>query len=678
MVSGRRFLRGNAATALAIGLLASAVPGRGQEPQAIVTEVRVLDGNPIAGVKDGVIYRQTCKSGPGTMQPLSAALDVPARLRVEIGTCPPGSPPPRTICQAEIGSPMASTIIPIFPAAPAPGPALRSDAVEGERQIAVPLPRMSATGAYQLSLSCTVQGKSLAPLQTTLYVTYQRPIEMVAVLPPPASWYQTACSWGTGLTLKDSEAAVLQTMLQGMYAAGQQQWRYSLCWKADGGGCNLSGQFYPANQLNCADTLPYCKCHWHFLVGTIDPSQDCNFTDCFGFTSIFHYLAAVQGIGGLVPFAERGRYKRGFTTPPTLRSLDPAYRGNVNCGYRDNQACAYFFGIHSLQRRRDPKRIYDATFGAIYQDLGQIVQQSLTCWSQPGLAGELESFGIAPTSGILGYGFFIFYNLVPKTLACAAPDVPPQPARAEMMRPPRWGSKPVPTRQGGEPDTVPVELDVKVVRPGTYTVTAGLFAGQEPVSLHAMSHMMEAPVRITATWPEGLHTVRLVFSGEDLLQGPKDRPWTLRAVLQQDGETLHAFAADMAQLPSAFLPILGEREAWFPAGAQMKPTIGIFQGQRALEVAVPVHVKKAGPYFLQGRLARGEQTIVYKGSRFELATGDQEVSMEFPAAEIVRRGIYGEYDVMLEVNWLGSQGDPIEFEDALEQEIGTYGATDFR
>ena len=649
-----------ARAAMLAGLLFSVTAVFGEAPRVIVEQGRVVGGNPMAGIKDGIIYRQSCEEGPvPALHPFSAALAVPVQLQVEIGVCPPSLPVPRAECKIEVE-------------APDPDERSWSTAAAGKPPIMVPLPELPAAGIYTLVLSCTVPGGGgPEPLpETALYVTYQRPLYMVSKLPPQESWYLSSCLWVTGLKSRDSEPAVLKTLLQGMFANGQRAWRYSLC-QQNADGCSLDGQSYPEGELVCSGPpLSVCKCRWPLVLETSNPSADCNFTDCFGFTDILHFMAAVQGVGGLMPFEEKGRHGLGFSTPPTARSIDPAFTGNVTCGYR-KLPCAYFWVNHSLQRRHHPYRIYDATYGEVHRDISQVVDQSLACWGVPYDNGNLKTFGIAFTGP--GYGNFSFYSLQPILPVCSVPALL-QSSRATLVGPPRWGSKAVPTWVGGEPATIPVEVDVKVVHPGTYTLTAELFSGQEPVSLLATSRLVQAPVRITGTWPAGQNRVQLVFSGDDLERAPRDRPLTLRAFLQEEGETIATLAADLPPIPPPFWPFLGERVARFPSDARMKREIVRIPGGRALRVSIRVHVKTAGPYVLQGRLSRGEETLVYSGSRRELATGDREVWVDFP---IAGRGD-GKYEVTLEIDWLGSPDALIEFEDARAQEIEIYGAADFR
>lgn len=665
MVRRRSALRCAAAAVVVLGLL-RAVPCGGEGPRVIIKQVRVVGGNPMAGIEDGIIYRQSCEGGlvPG-LHPFSAALDARVRLEVELGACPPGSPVPRAECEIEVGAPHLRQVGVIPVGAPEPGQRSWSTSAAGEPPIEVPLPELPAAGIYPLALSCTVPGGEgpEQPLpETVLYVTYQRPLDMVSTLPPPESWYRNSCLWVTGVTPQDSEPAVLQTLLQGMYAHGQQDWRYSLC-KASPGGCSLGDQSFPQDEILCAPPpLSICKCRWHLVLETTDPSADCNFTDCFGFTDIHRFMAAVQGVGGLMPFEERGQNKLGFSTPPTARSIDPAFTGNVTCGHR-KLPCTYFWVNHSLQRRHNPYQIYNATYGGVHRDISQVVEQSLACWGVPYNTGNFATFGIAFTAP--GYGNFFIYALKEILPLCPPPPLL-QTSRATLMGAPRWGSKAVPTWVGGEPATVPVEIDVKVDRPGTYTLTAALFSGPEPVSLLATPRLVQAPVQITAAWPAGQNRVQLVFSGDDLESAPRDRPLTLHAFLQEKGELIATLAADLPPIPRAFWPFLGERVARFPADARMKSRIVPIPGGRALRVSIRVHVKKAGPYVLQGRLSQGEETLVYSGSRRELATGDQEVSVDFPIAD---RGLHGKYEVTLEIDWLGSQDALIEFEDARAQEI---------
>src|SRR5262249_9900048 len=208
-------------------------------------------------------------------------------------------------------------------------------------------------------------------------------------------------------TAKASEEEVLRQLLDGLYRFGQRHWRYGFCRvvSADGSCTFGSTVVSPRDfRLKCdrAADPPICWCPARTLIEG-DPTF--NFGDCFKFSDTLQLVAGTTGL--IVGQSEiEGETGLGFGTRPELRSLDPAFAGNLRCGYRPKLPCAYVFGNHSLVFL-DPL-FFDSTFGRVYQSDSEPIAASV-------IAGEgdvqFPSFWACLRPG--DYGTFPFYQEAP-------------------------------------------------------------------------------------------------------------------------------------------------------------------------------------------------------------------------------------------------------------------------
>ena len=590
---------------LALGL-AALWPGcaAAQPASYSIRRLVVEGGSPMHGVDGGVIFErhpeEDCRL-PAILKvkPLAAALGDGVSLHVEIGACPESAPPPPSVeCRLGIGDQ-------VFPAR-----------IEGGRGT-IPVPVPAHVMNHTFNLQCDFPGGD-EELSTAFYVTYARPLEVVS--PPREDWYLLACDVGAGLTAERTESEALDLILRGLYDVGQRLWRYGYCTMQLGArGCHFGATSVPriSPSLNIlSPTLATCK--WSALV---ENAPLCNFTDCFGFSRIFQYIAATMGIGGLENQEVKGNRGKGFGTQGWLRSLDPAALGNLECGERSLQ-CAFLFSVHDL-RRRDGLS-YDSTFGRIYHDMGELVAANILS-VQGSYIVILDRANACFVQG-QPYGAFSPLREIPKAMfGCPlATGRPGGPAAALA------GATVTLESIAGDarPELVRADLTLEVREPGSYTVTGIL-------STEAGEAIARPSYEATAVWSQaevagpGTHEVSLFFSGEDLADEGDAGPYRLHVALtSQEG-----IVAELHQdLPPFVKPGLGERAARLGE-------ISLHPGQDGvLRVEVPVKVRDAGLFDVEARLSSGDRTLVYRGLRRELPEGPHRLTIDFPGEKVT--GIY--------------------------------------
>ncbi|MFL6291458.1 MAG: hypothetical protein ACJ759_11245, partial [Thermoanaerobaculia bacterium] len=307
-------------TALALALLPGASPCQ-SGPILTVGKVTAKGGNSIRGIEDGVIFNR--RFGDDCLldafpagKPVAASLGQELNLEVELISCPPSASLATSQCRSEIEN----------------GPASAWIEAQGSR-LTVPVPLPASTGIYRVRLVCQLP-ESTEVIATQLFLTYASPRPMVD--PPDPDWYRMACQWGKGLTRDKTEQEVADRLLHALFLYGQRRWRYGSC-RIEKDMCVFGPTEVSMTGLHCNCGRGTCKLDWTELVSA---EGDRNFSDCYQFSSAFEYVAATMGIGGMVEEEVLGSDGVGFVTKATIRSLDPAFGGNLKCGPR-NGACAF-------------------------------------------------------------------------------------------------------------------------------------------------------------------------------------------------------------------------------------------------------------------------------------------------------------------------------------------------
>ena len=312
---------------LVAGLLASAATlwSQPNEVRYALGEIVASGGNRI-GNASGVLFLQTfnpeCQLSARhpRARPVSGFLGGDVRLLLKVIACPAAEPPPTAQCRVAVGG------------------AEQSVSFTGwETDLSLPLP--TRTGIFPLSLACTFQGQKAESFETLLYMTW--PAAQPSTImgnEVPVDWYQRACSWGADLDTRATESEVLKALLAGLYRYGQEHWRYGYGLPAKACEFCFGGEK--------ADTCS-CRCDWWRLVDEQDP---CKSGDCFKFTAVLQNIAALMGL--VITQKTESGPSLGFSTRPRLRSLDPAFKGNLACGSRHSPCSVSFSDTqpHQVQR----------------------------------------------------------------------------------------------------------------------------------------------------------------------------------------------------------------------------------------------------------------------------------------------------------------------------------------
>jgi len=659
--SGRSGLVGGGLAAL--WLSAAALPAQAQPASYVVHRVTALGGHAVRGIESGVLFERPLTDGcAGSPPPRARSWAAspggpPLRLQVEIAACPPAAAPPAVLCKVAVRDRRSPD---------SPGEVSERSFTGWQAELPVALP--AALGVYDLQLQCSVAGRG-ERIEGTLYRTYAPP--RAPVDPPREEWYRLASELAAGLAGEASEAQVLDGLLRQLYDTGQRRWRYGYCTIA-GSTCGFGDTTLPVDSPLLVPATPQLKkCRWPVVAAG---DAECNFTDCFGFAAMFRYLAATQGIGDLADLQVAGIRGLGFAAQGWLRSLDPQALGNLQCGYRSLQ-CAFLFGVHDLSEREG--RIYDSTFGRIYDNLGQLLAASILAQTDGTviLTRSIACFVIGAPYG----GFPPLREYPLGTVGC------PQEAGSpgEFLESPGARAEAavdvgLEALVGDETAAViKVRLTVRVAAAGDYLVHGVLLGGPnaDTVAVNRPLPRSQVPASLFYfSGPPGDYPVTLWFSAEELRASGVPGPYRISAVVV----SANGIADELRQpLPPLDVEELGQPAARFGTAAPRTERPTGTEGP-VLRVRLPAAVKSAGLYAVDARLSSGGATIAYGGQRRRLAAGEVELAVDFPAAAIARRGVNGLYDLRVELHRLDSAtGDPLYLVDSLAAKVGPFRAADF-
>jgi hypothetical protein len=605
-----------------VGTLLLAAPGPAAPPVYTLGSVQAQDGNPIRD-ETGLLYSArfdpACQTLVGAIASpaFSAALQggKPATLKVQAVACGT-TEPPKLACTVSLGGSSVSS-----------PPGFRG------WQLTLTLPLPATTGVYPVRLACRVERSTVTVPEATLYLTYRPPLPSVAPLspkpPPRRVWYERACTWGAGLAATASEEEVLRTVLDGLYSYGQGHWRYGFCQiSTDGKTCTFGSTVVSTGDphLQCSPSRnpPICWCPWTTLV---EGDSTFNFGDCFKYSDALQFIAAATGVA-VGQGETQGANRQGLATRPGLRSLDPAFAGNLWCGNPPQPPCAYTFGNHSLVvlPLQDDLLFFDPTFGQVYTTQNGPVGASVC----GGFSGNLQfpSFLACLRPG--DYGTFPFYQ----SAASSCPRDESRPAFFATT-PPRPRVVPY-----DEAKSLAVDLVVEVKRPGEYRVVGGIYGGSDgntPIALHpidrlSLATMATLSVPSLAVPSASRQTVSLLFSGEELARAPLPPPYVVRAAIFGERGLSAELSANL-DLQGIPFQDLGERPARFGAAAEIRAKIVIAEGREVVRVTVPVTVRVPGTLVFQGRLTQGARAVAYAGGPLSLTLGERELTLDLPAEE---------------------------------------------
>ncbi len=573
-------------------LLAASLPlaAASAQNRHTLRSVTVLSGgHPVreaasAAGRPRILYSTTA-AGPA----LAASIGTTLELEITVGSEVPAAEP-RVACAWQImGAP------PPDPSCRETGPGrpLRGESVFRGWQGGLPIPVPGTTGIYDLILECRIRDRALEKIRRRLFVTWAEPLAVV--LTPERAWYEKACCWGGGFTADAMEADILKAMLRGIRGYGRRHWRYGYATRREPGVYLFTG---PDNQPHVIRTDQvascyggsYCKCPWQALVAT---GSACNFADCYVFSDTLQHIAATLGVGGLLSCYDctvMGEEGVGFFTSPNASSLDPRFPRDVLCG--DDAHCpAYFFSSHSLLWRNHI--FFDSTFNKTYPLATDPV------WESAGMEANGDLFiGDKLTftrDDDVHYGDWDFFKKESPELAI--PEGSVKFTNNVTFRK-------VDVNGGGIAEALEVDVEIKVLRNGRYTVRGHLRKGAAVIATRPYWWTPFSTKFLSVGKKGEVVTATLRFSGDEIYLAQEDGPWEVVVYCSRQHE------GPRFRTPPYRHGEFGERSAWMgePAIAWMGS-----KESAMLRVEVPLAVREPDTFLVQLHLAQGGRTIANAG-----------------------------------------------------------------
>lgn len=601
--------------------------GKAAGAEGILVTVQARGGHPVREVENSILFqdrlsaRATAAKVEGLPFAASAGSSVELEVRVEL---------------PDATSTRCSWIMAGTEASGKGG----FEGPEGRLEVKVP----ERIGIYDFSLACEAEDLVLPAIESTLFVTLGEP--SLAYSPPETAWYRQACSLAAGLSPADGEAAVLELLLRGIRAFGSQHWRYGYCIEV-GSECFFGDQRVVHPPASDCFSDGSCKCPWQDLLS----NSPCNFSDCFTLSDILDVLAGVLGIHQLEPIRVEGSQLAGFATRAGLRSLDPQFAGNIVCGPAE-KPCSYLFNVHSL--RKKGRLFYDATFTETYLHRDGPIGASIA-------------------ESTLGHGFVGFVDS--PFVACR------DSCEGNSLCYDDWGLSTLrllflsglcsDTRESGARFTGAVsfsandyralsaELEVEILRAGTYTVNAALVKeGRLVASLPFWTD--QSPAKVEIGGEPGIYGVTVFFSGEQIYRSQEELPYVVQAVVFSETSAPDTLTTVTPAFPAKRFGELECEILRLSTHAKYDPQPGRF------EIMVVLEVRKATTFVLAAGLEQDGETIAYVEKEAPLATGLQSVKMAIPAAPFA--GLAGPYE--LTVIAYGSQRTAVDSESITIRDLG--------
>lgn len=632
-----RWLRVSMGMALAV---LSAVPAVSQV-YALGT-VRVLNGHPVSGVEDGVVFSQSfdssCELVADGRSPdrlvLSGTVGSTLELDVAVLGCQT-SAEPRVACTWKVlarGSEDASCR-----EAKVAEKLGREEFTGWQGAISLPLPR--STGIYDLVMECDASAPGSpvsepSQLRRALFVTYSRPLDWVS--PPEIDWYRMASCWGGGFGPDASEGEVLEAILAGLYRYGEENWLYGYAYEpeedtysfpiAEKASRSVSRQyvFHDGAGLDCSGEPVTCRCYWQQLVSS---ESLCNFSDCFVFSRTFQAISAVAGIGGLIPETVEGTARLGFVTPSDAVSFDANFSANV-LNLDRGATFPYYFGAHSLLHRDG--LYYDATFDHVEDSASDSIGLSVS--AKEGDFAKFFESQLVKRFVTQGYGAWPFYQL----------SLPPPESTDQATAAAEPGFRltgqaqfrPAPPDAGGHSASLDAEVKVEVVEAGTYSFSVALWKDDELITDTSSSDLQRSVVKVVSG-PPGEYTLALSFSGEHIYKSGKDGPYTLKVLGSgiDEAQATQVLRAEYESPPFSH-EIFGEIPFRFGVGLPTVRAVTLRDGRPALEIEIPFIVHMQGVFAWEARISTGNETIAYVGYNETLAQDAPTLKLEVTADDI--------------------------------------------
>ena len=626
-----------------------------------IESVLVTNGHPVKGVEGGVIFEQyfdatsklyTERSLPGD-KPIAATVGTTLNMEITVGSQEPGNPEdPNVVC--------GWAVLGVGPRVDAWDSGIHLVSWIG-RESALEVKVPERTGIYEFSLTCQIND---APhrdvVERILFATYGAPLDLGTA--PEPDWYRRACDWGAGFTAQAREGDVLKAMLDGVYRYGQAHWRY-------GSFDNVVRQGGSDNYRPECGTSGWCQCSWQQLVAE---KTSCNFANCYQFSEVLQFTASILGIGVLQPTVIKGENGVGFVTPPNVPSLDPRFIGNIHCW--EGECPSYLFSSHSL-RLRDGV-YYDATFNRTYASPSEPIYESIEL-AQDG-AKKLTSIDdmLCPVATVYG-GWHNYLPPSAQVVACPAPMLSSDNSRAAFTDQIEFFQ--VNTDADGVFEEIGVDVGVRVDVPGHYVVKATLHDRDGYLVAHRPTARSADSTKGFVPRFEGQHTVRLIFSGEEISIAGKSGPYTMKAQLVSDDGVLGRLSVNTPTDMDLGHHLFGERDAEIVNVITVRGADDAFDDRYS---ALKVTLELAGQteesfYLLHARVSKNGETLAYGTLKFNLETSSQEVVLDFQGR---REGLFRSdesYDLTIQLidsdlKTVHSKDETVEVLPPLTSDLGPH------
>lgn len=496
-------------------------------------------------------------------------------------------------------------------------------------------------GVYRLKLTVQIHtnhyGVKTSVINRKVYVTYRETLDYLGT--PQLNWYDLACNWASGPATDVLD--VITRTLSNLYQYGGEHWKYT--------GVETQACTDWKHAQSTRDST------WQFLL---DENNPCNSGTCFDFSNVLHSMCAVLGIGGFMPeMVLSTGTGNGFVTPFNIRSLDPAFIGNV-APINDTSAYdAYFFGNHSLLEMNG--YYFDATFNQIYTSPRQCVmwdanqkivfsgadyffQTSVEGSGTPGPdLQHLSSQGVyqAYPGGLYYWDGFYYLktNIQPPGPGEKSPPAAASLADAGQRQPSAAFNgpasfSPVNNKAGSPAGRLSADLEINLFRAGNYTIRGELLKNGKAVASVSAWKRPEVSTVTPIRKAAGTHRAALHFSGEQIYRAGIDGPYTLKAYLS--GANGLEGTLEVETPPYS-------HERFGEVGAQLAGIASeeITEGNHVkLRVSLTVTVRIPGQYRFQCAVLSGMNALASEGRILQLSQGTHLVVLDLPAGKIRRDG----------------------------------------
>jgi hypothetical protein len=516
--------------------------------------------------------------------------------------------------------------------------------LEGDLHVAMP----DAIGAYTVSFDFAVDGGSPKTVTRRLLVTRGTPASLLgpggthpAFFPPRLSWYERAVEWAAGMPASADDAAVVTSLLQGLYAFGRIHWRYG-------------NEDCPGHETCWND-----YCNWFPFQDLLAEPTCATLAICYEFATTLRVTAYTLGIDSLVPAGFAGGsapvpFGGNFVTVKSA-SIDSNFPGNAQ-NRESGTWDRYVFSDHGFTRLGD--QYFDPTFGQIYTSADQFVAYRTTGDEAEDEDGVLYMTTLegarvyslpwdppAPWDSGTDRYYWLYWAYVE----------PPAPApfrRARSLASPAALTGLAPSFTGraayqmvdadadGLAEQLAVEIEVDLPEVGNYIVTGSLARDGNPVA-HLPTFQAVVGSRAELSEAVGLNIVTLRFSGEQIFRSNLDGPYALKLVLQGIGPGNHAVTT--FETPAFDHEAFGELGAQILSVADSALDADLDGGADHLRVVVNLSVRREGTYSLAGNLSKEGHTVVSAGRGQVLPVGSHAVALDFSGQTLARRGADGPY-----------------------------------